>query len=118
MPNSENTRSQYMYVMHPVDPSKAANPALWTAEDEESFNLHWSRLVQATQDGIVLVAGRAQDAEGNGPAIVIFEADSEDDAQRFFESEPFITRGFATGRLHPFAIVAAKENTLLATRDE
>ena len=118
MPTSENAKVQYMYVMHPVDPSKAANPGLWTAEDHESFNLHWNRLEQATKEGVVLVAGRAQDTDGKGPAIVIFEADSDEDAQRFFESEPFITRGFATGRLHPFAIVLASESSLVAGRNQ
>jgi len=115
MPEPENAKSQYMYVMHPLDPSKAAHPELWTAEDHESFNLHWNRLEQATKDGVVLVAGRAQDADGKGPAIVIFEAASEEEATHCFESEPFITRGFATGRLHPFAIVLAGDDALLAT---
>ena len=118
MPGTENTKTQYMYVMHPVDPSKATNPELWTAEDHESFNLHWNRLEQATKDGVVLVAGRAQDGDGKGPAIVIFEAGSEEDAQRFFESEPFITRGFATGRLHPFATVLARDSSLVVRSPE
>jgi uncharacterized protein YciI len=110
MPGAESARAQYMYVMHPVDPSKAANPDLWTEDDHESFNLHWNRLEQATKDGVVLVAGRAQDADGKGPAIVIFEAESEEEARRFFESEPFITPGC----LHPFAIVLARESSLMA----
>jgi len=118
MPNSENTKAQYMYVMYPVDPSKAANPKLWTAEDHESFNLHWNRLERATKDGVVLVAGRAQDEDGTGPAVVIFEADSEEDTQRFFEAEPFIARGFATGKLHSFATVLARESSLLARSAE
>jgi uncharacterized protein YciI len=98
-----------MYMMRAVDPAKAASQDNWTAEDAESFRLHWDRLVHATADGTVILAGRAHDADGGGPAIVIFEADSEDEAQRFFAEEPFITRGFATGELHPFAIVLAKE---------
>jgi uncharacterized protein YciI len=114
MPGADSARAQYMYVMHPVDPSKAANPDLWTEDGHESFNLHWNPLEQATRDGVVLVAGRAQDADGKGPAIVILEAESEEEARRFFESEPFITRGFATGRLHPFAIVLARESSLMA----
>jgi uncharacterized protein YciI len=110
----DNARAQYMYVMHASDPSKAASRDNWTTEDAESFRLHWERLEQATNDGVVILAGRAHDADGAGPAIVIFEADSEDDAQRFFAAEPFITRGFATGELHPFAIALAREGGLVS----
>jgi uncharacterized protein YciI len=116
MPGSENARAQYMYVMHAADPSKAANRDSWTAEDHESFNLHWARLEQATREGVVLIAGRAQDADGKGPAIVIFEAESEEEAKRFFAEEPFITRGFATGELHPFAIALAREGGVASSR--
>jgi len=107
MPTGENAKAQYMYVMYPMDPSKAANPELWTAEDHQSFNLHWNRLEQATKEGVVLGAGRAQD-DGAEPAIVLFESESQAEATRFFESEPFITRGFATARLHPSHIALSR----------
>jgi uncharacterized protein YciI len=112
----DKARAQYMYVMHPVDSAKAASQGNWTPEDAESFRLHWDRLEQALNDGVLILAGRAQNADGAGPAIVIFEADSEDDARRFFASEPFITRGFATGELHPFAIALARDAGLVSSR--
>ena len=39
---------------------------------------HFAYLQKATREGIVLLAGRSQD--GVGPAIVIFEAESEEAA--------------------------------------
>jgi uncharacterized protein YciI len=101
---ADNEKRQYMYVMQAVDPTKAASRDTWTAEDQETFNLHWNRLVELTQAGVVLLAGRAQDSDGTGPAIVIFEAESDEEARRVFEEEPFLTRGFARATLHPFSI--------------
>jgi uncharacterized protein YciI len=98
---------QYMYVLQAVDPLKAASRENWTAHDQETFDLHWDRLVRLREAGTVLLAGRAQDADGGGPAIVIFEADSEEDARRLVDEEPFVTRGFATATLHPFRIALA-----------
>jgi uncharacterized protein YciI len=90
--------------MQAVDPWKAASRDNWTARDHETFQLHWNRLGEMHRAGTLLLAGRAQDADGSGPGIVIFEADSDEAAQRVFEEEPFFVRGFARGTLHPFRI--------------
>ncbi len=100
---------QFICVMHAVDPAKAASREDWTDYDNETFRLHWDRLARARGDGTLLVAGRAQDADGAGPAIVIFEVASEEEARRFMESEPFVTRGFATATLHPFRVALSRK---------
>ena len=61
---------------------------------------HFAYLEQATQDGIVLLAGRSQD--GVGPAIVIIEAGSEDEARNFMDNDPFVASGLMRASLHPF----------------
>ena len=50
--------------------------------------------------GIVLLAGRSLD--GKGPAIVILDAETEDEARRFMQNDPFVTRGLMRATLHPF----------------
>jgi uncharacterized protein YciI len=99
---------QYIYLLKPTDPAKAASRDGWTAEDHETFDLHWANLRRASEDGRLVLAGRAQDPDGAGPAIVIFEADSDEEARHFLESEPFIQRGFATATLHPFAVALSR----------
>lgn len=100
--------SHYIYVMEPVDPAKAASRETWTDHDRESFDLHWARLEQAKEEGVLLLAGRSPDPSGTGPAIVIFEAESDEAAQRFFEAEPFLTRGFVRATLYPFRIAISR----------
>jgi uncharacterized protein YciI len=100
---------QFVYFMQAVDPAKAASRDNWTDEDQVTFNLHWANLERLRDEGILIMAGRCQDADGGGPAITILEVDSEAEARRIFESEPFIQRGFATGTLHPYRVALSRK---------
>lgn len=92
---------QFLYAFGPGPrPELATNPDAWTTEDEEVGAAHFAYLTRATDDGIVILAGRSQD--GIGPAIVIFEAASEDSARSFMEQDPFLVSGLFTASLHPF----------------
>ena len=98
-----NEKLHFMYVMHATDPNKAATREGWTDYDQATFDMHWAHLMTAKESGKLVIAGRTLDADGSGPAIVVFEADTPEEAQRFFEAEPFVTRGFCTATLHPFS---------------
>jgi uncharacterized protein YciI len=93
--------SQFLYHFGPGPrPELATDPDAWTSEDERVGAAHFDRLAKATEDGIVILAGRSQD--GVGPAIVIFEADTEEDARQFMEADPFVAEGLFTASLHRF----------------
>jgi uncharacterized protein YciI len=96
----EQSKGQFIYVFEPVRPELVTDPDAWTAEDTRIANEHFAYLQQATQDGIVILAGRSLD--GEGPAVVIFEADSEDRARSFMETDPFVAGGLMRAKLHPF----------------
>jgi len=98
---TESTLPEFLYVFLPGDrPELATDPAAWTAADELVGERHYERLKSAADDGRVVLAGRSQD--GVGPAVVIFRAESEDDARRFMEEDPFIREGLFRASLHPF----------------
>jgi uncharacterized protein YciI len=78
---------QFMYVMQPTDPTKAASRDNWTPQDQATFGEHWANLERLKGEGVLILAGRAQDADGCGPAICIIEVDSEAEARRIFASE-------------------------------
>ena len=96
----KNQRSQFIYQFEPVRPELVTDPDAWTEEDERIGEAHYAYLKQATEDGIVLLAGRSLD--GKGPAIVIFEAESEAEAREFMENDPFVAGGLMRVSLHPF----------------
>jgi len=93
--------NQYMYVFGPADRPLREDPSAWTSQDERTASEHYLRLRQATIDGTVILAGRPLGDEG--PAVVIFDAESEDDARRFMEADPFVAEGLFTAELYPFS---------------
>ncbi|MEE8330187.1 MAG: YciI family protein [Acidimicrobiia bacterium] len=100
---------QFLYHFLPGDrPDLATNPEAWTAADEQVGTDHFERLRQAAADGVVILAGRSQD--GIGPAVVIFEAASQEEAQAFMAADPFLTSGLFRASLHPFRAAVMRES--------
>jgi len=97
---TEREVPQFLYQFDPIRPELVTNPDAWTVEEVGIGKAHFAYLEKATEDGIVLLAGRSQD--GVGPAIVIFEAESEQAAQKFMENDPFVSSGLMRASLHPF----------------
>ncbi|MGD8902160.1 MAG: YciI family protein [Anaerolineae bacterium] len=97
---ADAVKEQFIYVFEPVRPELVTDPDAWTEEDTRISGEHVAYLQRATHEGIVILAGRSLD--GEGPAVVIFEADTEDDARRFMEADPFVTGGLMRASLHPF----------------
>jgi uncharacterized protein YciI len=101
-------KSHYLYQFLPKNrPELMTDPNAWTEADANIAEAHFDYLKQATEDGIVILAGRSQD--GIGPAIVIFEAQSEVEARRFMENDPFVRHGLFGATLHPFRATLVRE---------
>ena len=97
---AELSKAQFIYVFDPVRPELVTDPDAWSEEDVRIGNEHFAYLKKATEGGIVLLAGRSLD--GEGPAVVIFEADSEERARSFMQADPFVSGGLMRASLHPF----------------
>ena len=97
---SRAEKQQFIYLFEAVRPDLITDPGAWTERDLQIAEEHFAYLKQATDEGIVLLAGRSQD--GVGPALVIIEANSEEDARRFMENDPFVANGLMRARLHPY----------------
>jgi len=92
-----------MYEFGPGRRSElATDPDAWQPKTNRSEPIHYARLKLATEDGIVMLAGRSPD--GVGPAFVVFEAENEEVAQRFMEDDPFVSEGLFTATLHRFNV--------------
>jgi uncharacterized protein YciI len=101
------SKSQFIYVFDPVRPKLVTNPDAWTEEDIRIAEEHFGYLQQATREGVVLLAGRSLD--GVGPAVVIFEAESESAVRSFMEADPFVAGGLMRASLHPFRAALVRD---------
>lgn len=93
--------AEFIYQFTPGPrPELATDPDAWTEEDERVAAAHFAHLQAAAEKGRVILAGRSQD--GTGPAIVVFRADTDEEARRFMEDDPFVSEGLFGASLHPF----------------
>lgn len=103
----EQEKMQFIYQFDPIRPELVTDPDAWTGADIQIGKAHFDYLENATREGIVLLAGRSQD--GISPAIVIFEAESDEAAREFMENDPFISGGLMMGSLHPFRAALVRD---------
>lgn len=100
---------QFLYQFGPGDrPDLPSNPDAWTENDHRIGAEHYERLRQATAAGKVVLAGLSTD--GEGPALVIFETDSEEEARQFMTDDAFVRNGLFTATLHPFRASLVRGN--------
>jgi uncharacterized protein YciI len=99
---------QYIYQFEAVRPEMLTDPDAWTEEDNRIAASHFEYLKNATTEGIVLLAGRSLDVEG--PALVIFEAATYEEAIHFMENDPFVSHGLMRAELHPFRAALVRGN--------
>lgn len=98
---TDQSPPQWLYHFLPgTRPELFTDPEAWTEDDDRVATAHFAHLQQALNKGLLILAGRSQD--GIGPALVIFEADDEDAARSFMESDPFVSSGLFGASLHPF----------------
>ena len=104
---SNHETNEYIYHFEPIRPELVTNPDAWTEEDVRIGQAHFAYLKDATERGVVLLAGRSLD--GEGPAVVIFEADSEEAAREFMQNDPFVKHGLMHATLHPFRAALVRD---------
>jgi uncharacterized protein YciI len=97
---ADQEKRQFIYVFEAIRPELVTDSDAWTEEDEQTAENHVAYLRKATDEGVVLLAGRSLD--GIGPALVVLDAESEEEARRFMESDPFVADGLFRAHLHPY----------------
>lgn len=81
----------------------------WTDADRAVVGRHFERLAQATEAGQVVLAGRTAEALDRTFGLVVFEADSEDAARHFMDTDPAVQAGIMQATLHPYDIALLRK---------
>jgi uncharacterized protein YciI len=88
----------FIYVIKPVRPELLGH---MSPGQEAIMEKHFLRLKQGVDDGKVVLAGPCTDGAFG---IVLFYADSEEDATNYMNGDPAVEGGLMTAELHPFRI--------------
>jgi uncharacterized protein YciI len=100
-------RQQYVYVLH-LTPRMHETSA-WTAAENGVIGQHFARLAIATETGQVILAGRTSEALDKTFGLVIFEAETEESARLFMESDPAVVANIMTATLHPYSVALQRK---------
>ena len=99
---------QYIYQLRLRRPALLVNGP--TAGESDVLDRHVAYLTGLAETGTVLLAGRTQVADSRAFGIVIFLADSEDDAGRIMSNDPAVENGLMNAELYPYRIAAISES--------
>ena len=72
-----------------------------SSEEEAVVEDHFNRLRKALAEGKLILAGPCLDGEFG---IVVFRAQSGEEAEKFMKNDPAVKKGIMTAELHPFRV--------------
>jgi uncharacterized protein len=101
-PARQQAMPQFVYVLRVVPRLHAESS--WTAADNAATEAHFNRLKEATRAGTVILAGRTTESLDRTFGLVVFEAKTRDEANRFMLDDPAVRAGVMTAELHPYAV--------------
>jgi uncharacterized protein YciI len=95
---------EWIYFLHAPREDFAATI---TEEEQRVWALHFARLRQLLDDGVLVLAGPTLGKVNTG--IAVFEAADEEAARAIMEADPAIAGGYAKGELRPFRVSLLRE---------
>lgn len=99
----EEKQTEFIYVLNLAE-ERLRSPEGWTDEEREIVSVHFKHLTDLYEKGIVKYVGRTVD-DRSSFGLVVFNADSEEDARKLMESDPAIVNGVMTATLYPFKAI-------------
>ncbi|MBC8479786.1 MAG: hypothetical protein H8D46_04920, partial [FCB group bacterium] len=82
------TQPQFLYQLKLIP--RLLDESNWTEEENRIVEKHFRHLKNLVKNGVVLHAGRTSLMDEDGFGIVIFQADSEEDAHEIMNSDPAV----------------------------
>jgi len=100
-------KKQFIYVLKLI-PSLLSE-SNWTEREEDIVNRHFKRLQVLHKEGKLILAGRTLNMDEKTFGIVVFEADSEIEAENIKNSDPAVAEGVMKAELFPYRVALTRE---------
>ena len=78
--------------------------AAWTPEKQQSVAAHFARLQKMLQDGILILAGKTSTDLSTTFGIVVYEAESLEEAKAIAEDDPAVKAKIMTVEVYPYQV--------------
>jgi uncharacterized protein len=97
--------SDWLCIIRPPRPTFMEDS---TPEENEVMRAHFEYLKGLLEDGRLILAGPSLEPPFG---IIVFEAETEDEARRLIEADPSVAAGLQTPELHPFRASLSRSRT-------
>ncbi len=93
---------EFIYVLKPSRLEMLTDGA--TPQESETVSRHFQYLQGLTEKRTAVLVGRTQTSDSDTFGIVVFRAESEDEARGYMENDPAVVDGVMSAQLYPFRI--------------
>ena len=90
----------YVYVLKLSE--RLYDNQAWTSEDNASVNAHFHRIQADFNQGKIIHVGRTENPTHDGFGIVVFKANSIEDAIQYMNDDPAVKNQQMTAQLFPY----------------
>jgi uncharacterized protein YciI len=101
--------SEYLYKIQPVRLGMVSEGP--TPEEAAIVARHFAYLKGLAEQGVVILAGRTQNADESTFGIVIFRASSETAARDVMNNDPAVKNGVMRAELYPYRIAVMAKSS-------
>lgn len=105
-----NTLKQYLYRIRPTRLAMLAEGP--TEREAEIVGQHFDYLKALVEQGIVILAGRTLTTGEESFGIVIFQAETDEAAQKIVDNDPAVKQGVMQASLFPYRVALIREANL------
>jgi uncharacterized protein YciI len=95
-------KKQFIYVLKLIP--RLIDESNWTSREEDIVDNHFNHLKGLLQEGKLILAGRTLNMDKTTFGIVIFEAESEEEARQMMNDDPAVKGGVMTAQLFPYRV--------------
>lgn len=82
----------------------------WKEEDEAIIGRHFKHLQKLQSDNKLILAGKTKGLDKDTLGLVIFSADSKEEAEKIMNSDPAIKEEIMTGFLQEYVVALYKKS--------
>lgn len=82
----------------------------WTKEEHNIVSEHFQNLVKMKEDGVLLLAGKTAGQDSDTMGLVIFKAESLEQAKMIMNSDPAIKKGIMSGKLWEYNVALLNQD--------
>ena len=104
----EQGKNQFIYVLRLAP--RLRKEENWTDRDENAVERHFAKLKELLNEGKLLLAGKTEGLDDKTFGIVVFEAETQEEAEKIVRSAPAVSEGVMTAELFPYHVALMRKS--------